>query len=258
MNPERRKQIVIVGGGAAGLATAIFAAEQLDPRYHRIVVFDGAESLGAKILVAGGGRCNVTNRVVSEKDYHGNPNIVRGVLKRFTEQDTVNWFKSLGVKLKVEDTDKLFPVTDQAKTVLYALMNRANDLKVKIATRDRVNRIEARDDGQFTVTHAKGKTIADVVVMSTGGKSLPKTGSDGQGWGLVRKLGHTVTETYASLVPLMLDRDFFHKELTGVSHEAEISISIDQKVVDKRRGSMLWTHFGMSGPVIMDASRTWV
>lgn len=257
MNPERMKQIVIVGGGAAGLAAAIFTAEKVDARYTRIFVLDGAASIGAKILVSGGGRCNVTNKVVTENDYFANPNIVRGVLKRFSELDTVKWFNSLDVRLKIEDTDKLFPVTDKAQTILHALLKRAKQLNVRICSNERVTRIEPRNN-QFTISHTSGKTIADTLIMATGGQSLPKTGSDGAGWRIIKTLNHTVTPTCPALVPLMLNESFFHEEVSGVSLNVQTSVHVDGKCIDKRTGSMLWTHFGISGPVVMDASRFWV
>src|SRR4051794_4587246 len=119
--------VAIIGGGAAGLAAAIFAA-QAAPAGRRIVLLDGAQTLGAKILVSGGGRCNVTHDLVRPEDFNGSRNIVRNVLAAFDEQATVRWFASLGVELKREETGKLFPVTDSARTVLDALLKRCAEL----------------------------------------------------------------------------------------------------------------------------------
>lgn len=253
--------IAIIGGGAAGLATAIFAAEaiQSTPPHSRgrgssIVVFDGAKKIGAKILVSGGGRCNVTHDRVSAADFNGPPHVVRNVLAAFNETQTAAWFESLGVSLKREDTGKLFPVTDDANTVLDALLRRCDELGVEVRTHHRVIDIKPG----FEVQHTHGTTRADQVVMATGGRSLPKTGSDGAGWSIVKRLGHTVAPTYPALVPLVLDDGFFHASISGVSHEAELSTFVNNKRVDQRAGSLLWTHFGISGPVAMDASRFWV
>jgi len=247
--------ILIVGGGAAGLAAAIFAAEA----GAAVTLLDGARSLGAKILVSGGGRCNVTHAVVRPEDFNGSRNIVRNVLAAFDEAATVRWFEALGVTLKREETGKLFPTTDSARTVLQALLRRCEMLGVTILTGHRVTDIAADIGGGFTVHHALGAHRAGRLILATGGRSLPKTGSDGGGWEMVRRLGHTVTDTHPALVPLVLEPSYFHAAVSGLSHEAELTtLAEGGKVIDRRRGSLLWTHFGISGPLVMDASRHWV
>ncbi|GJL65273.1 MAG: hypothetical protein NPIRA05_02440 [Nitrospirales bacterium] len=247
--------IAIIGAGAAGLAAAIFAAETRPDL--KIVLFDSARSLGAKILVSGGGRCNVTNTVISAKDFHASPRIVERVLKRFTRHDTVQWFESLGVPLKQEATGKMFPVSNKARTVLQALLHRCEELGIEIRTHHRVQAIR-KAHRQFQIQTDVEVFTAQRVIMATGGKSLPKSGSDGSGWALIQQLGHTVTECHPALVPLVLSEDFFHKTLSGTSHEARLTTTVDGKIVDRRKGSVLWTHFGISGPGLMDASRFWV
>jgi len=252
--------IAIVGAGAAGLATAIFAAEHADRagRDRHILCVDGAKRIGAKILVSGGGRCNVTHEAVRHDDYNGPKNIVRNILREFTETRTVEWMAEMGVELKREPTGKLFPVTDKADTVLGALLERCVDLGVELRRAWRVDDLRKIDDGFALVSDDGRELHARRVVMATGGRSLPKTGSDGHGWAIVRRLGHTVMPTYPALVPLVLNDAFFHAELSGVSHNVELETYVDGKRVDQRCGSMLWTHFGISGPVVMDASRHWV
>jgi len=254
--------IVIVGAGAAGLAAGIFAAEAARGHGpHRIVVLDGAKKIGAKILISGGGRCNVTYEQVTHKDFSGSPHIVRNILAAFGVEATRRWFASLGVELKREETGKLFPVTDQARTVLHALTTRCDELGVSIRAHHRVQDIVLRTDGSagpsFLIQHEHGTLVARRVILATGGRSLPKTGSDGGGWNMVHRLGHDVTPTYPALVPLVLKPDMFHTELSGVSQEVELTTQVDGRIVDRRRGSLLWTHFGISGPVVMDASRFW-
>ncbi len=250
--------LAIVGGGAAGLAAAIFAAEAAPPGF-RIVILDGAKTLGAKILVSGGGRCNVTHHEVFPKDFNGSQNIVRNVLSAFDVAATIRWFASLGVELKREPTGKLFPVANSAKAVLKALLDRCDALKVTLLTRHRVTGIVPPSDagGSFQIVHPDGVLTCARVIVSTGGRSLPRSGSDGSGWEILRKLGHTVTPTYAALVPLVLEPQMFHAELAGVSQEVELSVFVNGKRIDHRTGSLLWTHFGISGPVVMDASRHW-
>jgi len=250
--------LAIVGGGAAGLAGAIFAAEAA-PSGFRIVVLDGAKTLGAKILVAGGGRCNVTHHEVLPKDFNGSQNIVRNILSAFDVAATIRWFASLGVELKREPTGKLFPVANSARAVLRALLDRCDALGVTLLTNHRVTRIvpSSNAEGSFQIIHADGALRCRRVIVSTGGRSLPRSGSDGSGWEILRELGHTVTPTYAALVPLVLPPQMFHAELAGISQEVELSVFVGGKRIDHRTGSLLWTHFGISGPVVMDASRHW-
>ncbi len=252
-----RCDIAIVGAGAAGLAAAIFAAESTPPQRRSIVVLDGARSVGAKILVSGGGRCNVTHDEVRPEDFNGSPKIVRNILAAFDEKQTVQWFESLGVRLKREETGKLFPVSDSARSVLAALLRRAEDLGVQLLSDRRVRGVTRVEDG-FAIAHSHGELHAARLVLATGGRSLPKTGSDGTAYAFAQTLGHTITDTHPALVPLVLDAAFFHAEISGLSHPAELSTFADNKLIDRRDGSLLWTHFGVSGPVVMDASRHWV
>lgn len=261
--------IAIVGAGAAGLTAAIFAGESgrgvaRTGRPPRIIVLDGATALGAKILVSGGGRCNVTHVAVSPLDYNGSRHVIRNVLAAFDVTATRRWFASLGVALKEEDTGKLFPVTDSARSVLQALVRRCDELGVEVRTGHRVHTVRSADpapptaSGGFIVAHAGGTLHATRLILATGGRSMPRTGSDGGGWDIVRSLGHLVTDTYPALVPLVLASDTFHAELSGLSQPVELSTCADGKRIDRRTGSLLWTHFGISGPVVLDASRHWV
>jgi len=251
--------IAIIGGGAAGLAAAIFAAEAARGS-RRVVILDSAASLGAKILVSGGGRCNVTHDVVTPDNFNGARNVVRNILAAFSASATVEWFDTLGVQLKREETGKLFPVANSARAVLDALLRRSLELGVTVQCGCRVSAIPppGESDRCFTIEHSGGTTRAARVIMATGGRSLPRSGSDGSGWDIVKPLGHTVTPTFAALVPLVLDTTMFHVSLSGIAMDVQLSTFADEKLIDRRRGSLLWTHFGISGPVVMDASRHWV
>lgn len=249
--------IAVVGAGAAGLAAAIAAGERATGRSLSIVLLDGAKTIGAKILVSGGGRCNVTHDTVTPNDYFGNRHIIKNVLAAFSAGDTVEWFTSMGVTLKREDTGKLFPVTDTARTVLTALVTRARKLGITIQTGRRVTRLEQSADVGFVLYHNHGALQAKHVILATGGRSIPKSGSDGFGYSLARRLGHSVTTTVPALVPLTLDDRMFHRSLSGLSQEVTLTTTVNEETVDTRTGSLLWTHFGISGPVVMDASRFW-
>ncbi len=249
--------LAIVGAGAAGLATAIFAAEQR--RDCRIILLDGAKTIGAKILVSGGGRCNLTHEQVIAQDYFGNRRIIKNVLAAFPVRRTLEWFASMGVALKREETGKVFPATNRARTVLDALTGRCRELGVEIRPAHRVTAVDRQRGGDsgFVLRHARGRLSAGKLVLATGGRSLPKSGSDGFGLELARRFGHGVTSTAAALVPLVLHDRMFHQELSGLSQEVELISVLEGRSADRRIGSLLWTHFGVSGPVVMDASRFW-
>jgi predicted Rossmann fold flavoprotein len=252
--------IAVIGAGAAGLMAAIWAARSA-PRGTRIITLDGARKLGAKILVAGGGRCNVTHDVVDESAYAGSSrHSVRNVLRRFDVPRTVAFFRELGVEVKREDTGKLFPVTDDARTVLDALLIAVRDAGVTIIHPWRVDRVMVVPGG-FQLAQPPGPTpakpiIARRVILATGGRSLPRTGSDGRGYDIARSLGHSVTRTFPGLVPLILPEGHFIRSLSGLTVPATLELrSAAGKRLVRFTDSTLCTHFGLSGPSVLDISR---
>lgn len=247
--------LVIVGAGAAGLATAIFAARRLGP--GRVLLLDTARRPGAKILVSGGGRCNVTNREVTERDFSGGPpHLVRRVLRAFTAAEAVAFFRDMGVVLHEEEDGKLFPDTHKARTVLDSLLVEAARRGVELRGGVRVDGVEReqRCEGRFVVRAGGALVRARRVVLATGGLSLPKTGSDGGGYALARRLGHSLVPTTPALVPLVLEGRG-HEALSGVSHPVELRLGGGSFRPTRIRGAMLWTHFGVSGPAVLDVSR---
>jgi predicted Rossmann fold flavoprotein len=235
---------------------AIWAARTAPGR--RVVVLDGARVLGAKILVSGGGRCNVTHHAVDETAFNGStPAAIRKVLRRFDVARTVAFFRELGVELKREETGKLFPVTDRARTVLDALLGAARAAGVVLRHPFRVAALAHEGEG-FTLSSPDGQTIrASRVIAATGGRSLPKTGSDGGGYALAESLGHTLTpRIFPGLVPLLVPAGHFVRALSGLSVPValEVRASSGRKRVEIR-GSLLCTHFGLSGPAVLDVSR---
>jgi hypothetical protein len=250
--------VAVVGAGAAGLATAIFA-RRLNPRAS-VLLFDGARSPGAKILVSGGSRCNVTNVSVSEADFWGGPRpVVRRVLRAFPVADTIAFFREIGITLHEEPDGKLFPDTNRARDILTALLAETSRAGAVLQAGDRVADVQ-RDDRGFRIVRAKGVMRARCVVLATGGQSLPKTGSDGTGFGIAARLGHTIVPTTPGLAPLLLEdnQEAIHRELTGVAQPVELSVWMDNRVDLRLDGALLWTHFGVSGPVALNASRHWL
>jgi predicted Rossmann fold flavoprotein len=246
--------IVIVGAGAAGLATAIFAG-RLTRASIRVV--DGAVRPGAKILVSGGARCNVTNATVTERDFSGGrPAIIRRVLSNLTVAQTIGFFEEIGVPLKRETTDKLFPRSDRSRDVLDALLRAAHDANVTISPGARVNSVNREVDG-FTIESSAGTIRARAVVMASGGLSLPKSGSDGAGLQMVRALGHSIIPTTPALAPLVIG-DGFNDVVSGVAQDVELALRVGGRIARRITGAMLWTHFGVSGPAALDMSRHWL
>jgi predicted Rossmann fold flavoprotein len=248
--------VAIVGAGAAGLATAYFAAAARLPL--RVLLLDGAAHPGAKILVSGGSRCNVTNVRVRERDFFGGRvATIRRVLRAFPVPATVEWFTELGVALHEEEDGKLFPDTHRSRDVLSALLRGIESRGVPLVSSARVRGIR-RTSGGFVLDSTRGLVEAARVVLATGGQSLPKTGSDGGGYVLASALGHTIVPTTPALAPLVSDENRgFHRELSGVSVGAVLSVWIDGALATSESGSLLFTHFGVSGPVALNVSRVW-
>src|SRR5437588_1668952 len=216
----------------------------------RVVAIDAAKKIGAKILISGGGRCNVTNEVVRPEDFNGSRNAIAKVLRTFDVAATIAFFEGLGVPLKREETGKLFPVSNRARDVVDALLRAAEG--VDIVTNMRVESIEPG----FIIT---GEIHADKIILAAGGRSVPKTGSDGSGYALARSLGHTVTPAFPALVPLVVEKSHWITEISGISVDAELAVkSPTGRILQRNRGSMLFTHFGLSGPVVLDISRHWI
>ena len=249
--PERSCDVAVIGAGAAGLMAAIFAGRE----GASVLAIDGAPKIGAKILISGGGRCNLTHDVVDAADFNGNRNAISKVLRSFDVAPTLEFFASIGITVEREEGGKLFPTSNHARDVIDALVAAAGEAGAEIVTGHKVLSCR-RTDGGFLVA----ETIhARRVVIATGGRSVPKTGSDGSGYALARALGHSVGETFPALVPLVTPAGHWTRSLSGTSIDTELSVRSEQgKVLHRERGSLLFTHFGLSGPVVLDISRHWI
>ena len=269
MTLPRATDIAIVGAGAAGLATAIFARQlagkhrtraagpaDASPAASRVLVLDGAKKPGAKILVSGGSRCNVTNIAVSEHDFwtSGSRAVVRRILRALPVPATIAWFRDMGITLHEEEFGKLFPDSNRARDVLDALLRTVETCGITLCADARVHTITRTDDGGFDLVTSRGTLHAGAVVLATGGRALPKSGSDGGGYDLASALGHHIVPTTPALAPLLLD-GHCHSRLSGVAHVVDLAVWIGGRIAIRLSGPLLWTHFGVSGPVALNASR---
>jgi hypothetical protein len=246
------------------------------------VLLNAHPKVGLKILMSGGTRCNVTHREVTERDYYGGSRpFVARVLRAFTAEQARAWLESLGVTLKLEDTGKYFPVSDDAQTVLDALLSEVTRVGVELRYGARVVRIERGprfrigiqrvvDSAAFAPVAAIGRANwpvgdtapedwieADAVVLASGGLSFPRTGSDGVGYSLAQSLGHTIVSTIPALTPLAAS-DSLCATLQGLTLEVELSLWVGGRRRETVRGSFLFAHFGYSGPAALDLSRHWL
>lgn len=247
------KKIVIVGGGAAGMLAAIVAARA----GADVTLCEKNHKLGKKLAITGKGRCNVTNHCDRETllaNVPQNPRFLYSAFSRFSPQDTMAFFESLGVALKTERGARVFPVSDQAQEVVEALKREMGKCRVKVMT-SRVREICTINARVSAVLADKGRIEADAVLLATGGLSYPVCGSTGDGYRMAESLGHTITEPRASLVPLIAEQEVCAK-LQGLTLK-NVTLSVynqKKKCVFEELGEMLFTHFGVSGPLVLSAS----
>jgi predicted Rossmann fold flavoprotein len=246
--------IVIIGAGAAGLTAAIWAAGGRRP----VILLEATDKPGQKILISGGGRCNVLPSRASESDFHtdGSPNTLRKILAAWPLIEVCRFFeKYLHVELALEkESGKVFPASDRARTVLDALLGAARQRGVEVRLGAKVCGLERSGDGWLVKLEAAEPLPASQVVLATGGLSVPSTGSDGAGLRIAQALGHTIIPTYPALTPLTTSSEA-HKSLAGVSLTATVSTPRpDGKGTLVQRGGFLFTHRGYSGPAVLNIS----
>ena len=248
------KKIIVVGGGAAGIMAAIRAAEG----GAQVTLFEKMPQLGRKLRITGKGRCNLTNNAdVAEvvKNISGNGKFLFSALKNFSPADAVNFFESLGVVTKVERGGRIFPASDNAAEVLDALAKRLAILGVDVKTNSPVTEILSANKKIVGVIVGGKIFKCDALILATGGASYPATGSTGDGFKFARQLGHNVTEILPALVPLETEEEFV-KDLQGLSlRNVRVKLLADGKKISEHFGEMLFTHFGVSGPIILTLSK---
>ncbi|KJS13727.1 MAG: flavoprotein [Peptococcaceae bacterium BRH_c8a] len=244
--------VAVVGGGAAGLTAAIAAASV----GARVTVLERLDRVGKKILATGNGRCNLSNTDLDIEHYHGsNPRFAYSALSRFDFYRTMSFFEALGIAWKVEEGGKVFPMSDQASSVLDVLRYEVEARDIEVLCEAGVSKITGRD-GEFILQLAGGKQVkAHRVIIATGGRAAPNLGSDGSGYDLARQLGHSIVEPYPALVQLKLAAGFL-KSISGVKFVGNAEVWVDGRPIEQAAGEILFTDYGISGPPILALSRT--
>lgn len=248
-------RVVVIGGGPAGMMAAVAAADK-----HKVTLLEKNEKLGKKLFITGKGRCNITNaKDISEFfDFiPGNPTFLYSSLYTFTNQDTMSFFERLGVKLKIERGDRVFPDSDKSSDIIGAFQRELSSKNVNVKLNSAVKRLISEDGKIIACELLDGTKIeGDYFILCTGGVSYPRTGSTGEGLTFAKEVGHKIVTPKPALIPIILEKEHA-KELQGLSlKNVELSlVNRKNKTLFKDFGEMLFTHFGISGPIVLSGSR---
>jgi predicted Rossmann fold flavoprotein len=246
-------KVVVIGGGPAGMMAAIAAADK-----HKVILLEKNDKLGKKLFITGKGRCNITNAKDIGEFFNyipGNPYFLYSPLYSFTNEDTMNFFEKLGVNLKVERGERVFPASDKSSDIINALtgeiLRKGVDIRFNVAVKELVSR-----NNKVQSVKLQDNTIieGDYFIICTGGLSYPRTGSTGDGMNFAKELGHKIIKPRPSLVPIVVEEDWI-KDLQGLSlKNVELKILEKNKTLYKDFGEMIFTHFGISGPIVLSSS----
>lgn len=249
------KRVVVIGGGAAGLMAAVIAGRE----GAKVTLLEKMNYVGKKMGITGKGRCNITNACdMSDfiKNTPGNGNFLYGAYERFTNEDLLQLLHDAGLETKVERGGRVFPASDSALDVRNTFMKLMKHYGVDVHLEEPVKKILVDDDTVTGVVTDKETYHADAVVIATGGKSYPATGSTGDGYILAAQVGHKITDIRPSLVPIVTEESWV-KDLMGLSlRNVELSVVAKNKVQAKMFGEMMFTHFGITGPIVLSLSHT--
>lgn len=246
-----KKQVIVIGGGASGIMAAITAARM----GAKVTILERNPRIGKKILATGNGRCNYTNIHADISCYQGlNPRFAHSALAGFTVQETLNFFERLGITPKIEELGKVFPMSDQASSVLDVLMYELKETGVNIVCEAYVRSIAQKKNAFIVKLENNAEFKGDSVILAAGGKAMPSSGSDGNAYEIAEKLGHSLTAIFPALVQLKLEGGFF-KQIEGVKFVGTAQILHDHKTVAQDSGDILFANYGVSGPPILQISR---
>ena len=241
--------IIIIGGGASGIMAALSARNFTD----KVLIIEKNNRIGKKILVTGNGRCNFTNITMKNIDYN-NPEFVNDVFEQFDVHDTIDYFDSLGIVAKIEDEGKTYPLSEQASSFLDVFLYEINNKKINVVLEQNVSFVSSANDIFSVRTDTnqlyKGKTV----ILATGGKSMPLTGSNGSGLVIASGLGHKIINPFPALVKLKLDSPYL-KQLAGLKINSQVDLLSGEETIQSEYGDILFANYGISGPTILELSR---
>lgn len=248
--------VIVVGGGAAGMFAAIFAARN----GKKVILLEKNEKLGKKLYITGKGRCNITNACDIEELFQNvvtNQKFLYGSFYSFNNLDVIEFFEELGLKMKIERGNRVFPESDKSSDVIAVLLRELKRLDVDVRYDSEVSEILLKDNTFHGVRIKNNKDIVlgDKIIIATGGLSYQSTGSTGDGYRFAKEMGHTVTKLFPSLVPMNVEEVDIAQSLQGLSlKNIQIRITANKKEIYSDFGELLFTHFGVTGPVILSAS----
>ncbi|MCX7705052.1 MAG: NAD(P)/FAD-dependent oxidoreductase [bacterium] len=246
-------QLVVIGAGPAGIMASISAAQN----GKKVLLIDRNKSIGQKLLLAGAGRCNLTNNIPIEEffDKYHNGDFLRNAFSQFSNIDLMDFFESNGLKLEIERGNRVFPVTQSSQDIVVFLRQQLENHKVQLWFRNRVVGIEKQQDGIFKITTKKAEIFARSVILATGGKTYPETGSNGDGYKFTRLLGHTIVKPVPVLCGINL-KETWIKQWQGISlKNIEVKTIAGGKIIGSEFGEAIFTHYGISGPAVLNLSR---
>ena len=244
-------KVLVVGGGASGMIAGIFARNY----GADVTILERNNRIGKKILATGNGRCNYTNVNLSIENYHGNnPKFAYSCLSKFGVDKTLDFFEQLGITPAIEDNGKVFPLSYQSSSVLDVLRFELEELGIQVITDGFV--VDIKKDKKFELTLEDGRKVyGDRVILATGGNAAPNTGSDGNGYTLAENMGHSIAEIFPGLVQLKLEGNIF-KQVDGVKFVGTVGLYNGNQLIKEDSGDILFTNYGISGPPILQLSRT--
>ncbi|WP_025642721.1 BaiN/RdsA family NAD(P)/FAD-dependent oxidoreductase [Schnuerera ultunensis] len=244
-------KVLVVGGGASGMIAGIFARNY----GADVTILERNNRIGKKILATGNGRCNYTNVNLSIENYHGNnPKFAYSCLSKFGVDKTLDFFEQLGITPAIEDNGKVFPLSYQSSSVLDVLRFELEELGVEVITDGFV--VDIKKDKRFVLTLEDGRKVyGDRVILATGGNAAPNTGSDGNGYTLAENMGHSIAEIFPGLVQLKLEGNIF-KQVDGVKFVGTVGLYNGNQLIKEDSGDILFTNYGISGPPVLQLSRT--
>ena len=241
--------LIIIGGGASGIMAAITASQYSE----KVLIIEKNNRIGKKVLVTGNGRCNYTNTLLKSTDFN-NPSFVEQTLNQFSVEDTIAFFETLGIEPKFEDEGKTYPLSEQSSSFLDVFLYELKLRNISVELNQEIISINKKNEVFKLTSNDNSVYMSKKLILSTGGKSMPLTGSNGSGFELAKTLGHHITEVFPALVKLRIESPYL-KQLSGVKISTQVDLIVNDKVIQTENGDILFANYGISGPTVLELSR---